>query len=114
MQFKNDKIRFLFAVTVGGVFAVSTLLASVSAASVFMQEKVVYADAVLSCVLVIIFALLTVWATGFWGKWGMVLFFLFAPLSIVLDATLNPFFPLGVIVFASLCFGLFKSRGRNA
>lgn len=40
------------------------------------------------------------WLAGFWGRWSLALFFLLAPLLIVVDYAINPFFPVGVILAA--------------
>ena len=42
----------------------------------------------------------TVWATGFWGRRGMAVFFAAAALLLVIEFSANPLFPIGTIFIA--------------
>jgi hypothetical protein len=52
----------------------------------------------------VISTLLTLWGAGFWGRWGLVIFFAFLPIVMIADVTINPFFPLGTILVATVCY----------
>jgi hypothetical protein len=52
----------------------------------------------------ILSVLLTLWGEGFWGRWGLILFFALLPIVLITDLTINPFFPLGTIIVAAICY----------
>ena len=55
----------------------------------------------------------TLWATGFWGNWGLLVFFGLAPVIILLDQTLNPLFPSGTLVAAFATHRLFRKKATS-
>ena len=105
--------RLLKGIFIGGLGAVLALSSAIAIVYFTTQDVVEYLKIVAAITSLITFSLFTVWATGFWGRWGMILFFILAPLALIIDFTINPLFPSGVILFAGLCFAL-KSPQHNA
>ena len=98
----------------GGMFAILTLAALVTFfVSVSAEESLNYVLVALSGIAVFGLALATLWATGFWGRWGLAIFFALAPVIIVLDSAINPFFPAGALAAASLSYGLFRGSSKS-
>lgn len=115
MNEQSEIKRLLKGVFVGGLSAVVSLIATMALVGIAGQEQVEYSALATASGVLIISVPLTVWGAGFWGRWGMVLFFLVAPIVIVLDWSMNPLFPSGVILLAAVCYGLFSKRAsKNA
>jgi hypothetical protein len=114
METGSDVKRIIRGVLGGGLSAVVTLFALMVTFAVATNEPVKYPELALTVATLIAGSLVTIWATGFWGRWGMALFFISVPVAIIIDYTINPLFPLGVIVFASLCYGARKASSGNA
>jgi hypothetical protein len=109
----GDIKRLLKGVLIGGLGAVLTLSSALALFYFVTQNVVEYSKLIASITSLVMFSLFTVWATGFWGRWGMILFFILAPVALIIDFTINPLFPAGVILFAALCFAL-RSTRHNA
>ena len=114
MNYSSDIKRLIKGVFVGGLFAVVSLFALVYFFALMSQPKVEYLK--LFCTLAVLFiaSTLAVWGAGFWGRWGMILFFIIAPVILILDFSLNPLFPLGIIVFAAACYKAKLALNTNA
>ncbi|WP_371195580.1 hypothetical protein [Glaciecola sp. SC05] len=110
---KEDILRLLKGVFIGGLSAVGALFAGIHSFVLLGQDNVQYLNLIISLVAFLFFCLLSLWATGFWGRWGMVLFFVISPVVLIIDYEINPFFPIGVILFASVCYAL-RSNQKNA
>ncbi|WNC66858.1 hypothetical protein RI845_09930 [Thalassotalea nanhaiensis] len=109
---EKDVKRFLLAFFVGGIFAVITLFALIFAFTSAASTPIDLTSTIVSSLVLVASSLITVWATGFWGRWGMILFFVTAPVVLIIDSSINPLFPSGTILFASLCYG-FKRRNNK-
>lgn len=114
MESKKDIKRFLLAISVGGISAVACLFSLMALVAILSQDKLQVFEIALAVSSLAFFSLLTVWATGFWGQWGMIVFFILAPVVLVFDYAVDPIFPFGTIVFASACYGLYKGGRKNA
>ncbi|MBT0588189.1 hypothetical protein [Alteromonas oceanisediminis] len=110
---KEEILRLLKGVFIGGLSAVGALFAGIYSFALLGQESVQYLNLIISLVAFIFFCFLSLSATGFWGRWGMVLFFTVSPVILIIDYEINPFFPIGVILFALLCYAL-RSNQKNA
>jgi len=105
--------RIIFAILGGGIFALASLFSLVAVVAVVGQEPFSILEAIIPIVALTIFPLLTIWAAGFWGRWGMILFFAVAPIAIVIDASTNPLFPVGVLLLAGVCYGASNVKHKN-
>jgi hypothetical protein len=106
---KSNVSHLLKAVLIGGLFAVLTLAALVTfLIAVSADEGPNSLIATFSALATIGLSLATLWATGFWGRWGLAIFFALAPVILILDFTINPFFPVGTILAAGLLYGAFR------
>ncbi len=103
---EKDVKRFLLAFFVGGIFAVVTLFALIFIFTSATSTPIDLTSLLVSSIVLVASSLITVLATGFWGRWGMILFFLTAPVVLIIDSSVNPLFPSGTILFASLCYGV--------
>lgn len=102
--------RLLRGVFLGGLFAVLGLVALVSLLiSVAKDNGPDYLFAGLSGLAAICLSLATLWATGLWGSWGLAIFFALAPVVILIDFSINPYFPLGAVLAASLLHKMLRS-----
>lgn len=108
----KDVKRFLIAFFIGGTFVVITLFAYIFIFISLNKDPIDMATLLISSVVLVASSLMTVWTTGFWGRWGMILFFITAPVVLITDSSINPLFPIGTIIFASLCYG-FKWHKRK-
>jgi len=106
--------RVLKAVVIGGFFAILCLVALVTLfIAVSGDEGPNYFLAILCAIAVVVFSLATIWFTGFWGRSGMAVFFALAPMILVLDFTINPYFPAGTILAAGLFYGALRDEGKT-
>lgn len=106
--------RVLKGVVIGGFFAILCLVALVTLfVAVSDDEGPNYLLAFLSATGVVVFSLATIRFTGFWDKWGMAAFFALAPVILVLDFTINPYFPAGTILAAGLFYGALRDEGKT-
>ncbi|WP_020413266.1 hypothetical protein [Microbulbifer variabilis] len=105
MKDSNDTKRFLKGVLIGGPLAIVTLGALIAVIVTIASPPINLLNLAMSIVTLVAAGMATTWATGFWGRWGMVLFFILAPVLVTLDFSINPLFPTGVIVVASLFYG---------
>lgn len=102
---ENNVARLLRGVILGGLFAVLNLIALVTLVISVSPDSPSYPRAALSGLAVVGLSLATIWATGFWGRWGLAVFFSLAPVILILDFTINPLFPVGTILAAGLLYG---------
>lgn len=105
MEMGKETKRFLKAVFVGGPLAIVTLGAFVAVIAIAGSSPIDYLYLIMNVVVLAMASIATVWATGFWGRWGMIVFFTLAPVLIVIDFSINPLFPSGVIAVASILYG---------
>jgi hypothetical protein len=111
---KSNAIRLAKGVLLGGMFAILTLAALVTFfVLLFAEDTSNYLFVAVSGIAVIGLSLATLWATGFWGRWGLAVFFALAPVVIILDSTINPFFPAGTVLAASVSYGLFRRSSSS-
>lgn len=100
---KEEALKFLKGVFIGGFFSLVSLCFLVALIIQLAPENrsvfwlVVFSFG-LACS-----SLGALWGAGFWGRWGLVLFFAFAPIVLITDFSLNPFFPSGTIFIAVVC-----------
>lgn len=104
MNLSSDIKRLIKGIFVGGLFAVVSMFALIYFLALMSQPKVEYLKLFCAFAVLLIASLLAVWGAGFWGRWGMILFFIIAPVVLVVDYSLNPLFPLGTVVFAAACY----------
>jgi len=107
--------RFLKALLIGGPMAVGMFFSLVAFVGMYGNNEL-YEVRHLAITLIsfLIFLLATFWATGFWGRWGMLVFFMFAPLILVVDFTVNPLAPVGSIIVSSIFLWLTESKGKGS
>ena len=65
-----------------------------------------------SVVAYIISLLGLLWVMGFWGRWGVALFLVLAPVVLLLDYVAS-LFPLVTLIFAAACLSMPFSRKRS-
>ena len=114
MEKGSNVLKFLKGALLGGLFAVIGLFALLATFAVLSKEPLAYAELTLAITTLVLSALATAWAAGFWGNWGMVLFFLAAPVVLIVDFAINPFFPAGVLIVASVAYGARRKNEANA
>ena len=110
----SDVKRFLKGVFVGGFSAVVALFALMMSIALSSQPEIEYFNLTAALIVLVASSALAVWATGFWGRWGMILFFILAPVILVVDFSMNPLFPAGTIIFAMICYGSKWALKSNA
>ena len=102
---RNEAIRLAKGILVGGLFAVITLFALIYVVVSFNQEPIDLMGLAISIQVLLASTLVTVWATGFWGRWAMTLFFVSAPIVVTVDFAINPLFPPGPLFLLHFVMG---------
>ena len=100
---KIEAVTFLKRVFLGGFFSLVAFGFLMELMVLLGQENINLASLAPCLIGLVASGLATLWGAGFWGRWWLVGFFVFAPVIIVTDFTLNPFFPTGTIMIAVLC-----------
>lgn len=111
MHSSSNVKRLLIGALGGGLLSVVALFALMLLyAQISSVERPVVSILITAAVFVAS-SLGVLWATGFWGRWGMAIFFAILPVLLVIDFSLNPFFPFGVVLVAAICSSI--GRGGN-
>ncbi|WP_371193260.1 hypothetical protein [Glaciecola sp. SC05] len=110
---KVDLILLCKGIFLGGLGSVGSLASIL--ALVYLSR---YDPLDMGLIFITVFALaiclmLSLWATGFWKHWGMLLFFLICPIALVVDYSFNPLFPMGVIGFSALCYAFKPTKIKH-
>ena len=104
---KSDLVRLAKGVLIGGplvvVACVSFTLALAYAIGDLSQNLLFVIIALSVFVLSLIGSLCF---TGFWGRWGLLVFFPLAPFIILVDHAFNPLYPAGTVLIAILFMSL--------
>jgi hypothetical protein len=94
--------RFWKGVLLGGPMAAGMLFSLIAFVGMYGNEGQYEAwQLVTALTAFAVFLLGTLWATGFWGRWGMLAFFALAPVIVVADFAVNPYAPAGSILLAA-------------
>ena len=108
-----DAKRIIVALLLGAPFLIAALFFGTMGISFLLAypefsigKPVIFLLASAVCFLV------SLYATGFWGRWWILGFFMLAPTVIVVDFQVNPFFPAGAIAIGLLALGA-SSRQRG-
>jgi|GEM_PF-6383009 len=99
-----EAIKFIKGVLIGGLFSLISLGLLIGLFVEAMNEELNVLMLLSLSIAFVVSVLLTLWGAGFWGRWGLILFFAFLPVVLIADATINPFFPLGAIIVAAVCY----------
>uniref|UniRef100_UPI002FDF84A7 hypothetical protein n=1 Tax=Alteromonas sp. S167 TaxID=3117402 RepID=UPI002FDF84A7 len=108
---KSEAVTFFKGVFLGGFFSLVAFGFLLGLIVQLDQKSTDLASVVLCSIGLVVFSLATLWGAGFWGRWWLVGFFAFAPVILIVDFTLNPFFPAGTIIIAVLCS---SKKGRKS
>jgi len=100
----SDVMKFFKGVFIGGTISLISLGFLVGIFIEATKENIETLSLTSYFVGFIVSTLLTLWGAGFWGRWGLFLFFALLPIVLITDFTINPFFPLGVILVATGCY----------
>ena len=106
-EFANK--QFLKALFIGGPLIVAGLVSLVVFVGLALNDAPLW-KLFLCFIFGVSFLYTALWVTGFWGKWGMILFFTLAPLVVLMDFAVNPVAPLGSIVFGIVCLYIFVDK----
>jgi hypothetical protein len=100
---KSEAVKFFKGVFLGGFFSLVAFGFLIGLIVQLDQESIELAYVVLCAIGLGASGVAALWGAGFWGRWWLVGFFAFAPAILIVDFTLNPFYPSGTIIIAVLC-----------
>ncbi len=110
----QNLVKFLRGVFVGGFFALVSL--GFFIALVLQLQSDQRSNFFLVTIIVGIgcSSLAALWGAGLWGHWLLLLFFALLPIVLIVDFSLNPLFPAGSILMASvLCWPQRKKQNAS-
>jgi len=100
---KIEAITFFKGVFLGGFFSLVAFGCLIGLIIQLDQESSELVNVILCAIGLGASSLAALWGAGFWKRWWLVGLFAFAPVILIVDFTLNPFFPVGTIIVAVLC-----------
>ena len=112
---KRDALRLLRTLILGAPLVMLMLLSMVFLGIALADHPERRLLELIAAVAVFVSSLMgLLWATGWWGRWLMVVFLVAAPLVVVLDFAINPLFPVGAVLFGAVCLAAFSIRRSDA